>query len=43
VFGNHWPSRSGGQFESEGYRAIARETLGYFHSGSAYTRGNVIR
>jgi len=31
VFGNHWPSRSGGQFESEGYRAIAGETLGYFH------------
>jgi hypothetical protein len=23
VFGNHWPSRSSGQFESEGYRAIA--------------------
>ncbi len=20
IFGNHWPSRSGGQFESEGYR-----------------------
>jgi hypothetical protein len=31
VFGNHWPSRSGGQFESGGYRAIAGETLGYFH------------
>jgi hypothetical protein len=31
VFGNHWPSRSGGQFESEGYSAIAGETLGYFH------------
>jgi predicted extracellular nuclease len=31
VFGNHWPSRSGGQFESEGYRAIARETLSFFH------------
>jgi hypothetical protein len=31
VFGNHWPSRSGGQFESEGYRAIAGETLSYFH------------
>jgi hypothetical protein len=24
VFGNHWPSRSGGQFESEAFRAIAR-------------------
>jgi hypothetical protein len=31
VFGNHWPSRSGGQFESAGYRAIAGETLSYFH------------
>jgi hypothetical protein len=31
VFGNHSPSRSGGQFESDGYRAIAGETLGYFH------------
>lgn len=28
---NHWPSRSGGQFESEGYRQIAGETLSYFH------------
>ena len=27
VFGNHWPSRSGGQYESAGYRAIAGETL----------------
>jgi hypothetical protein len=31
VSGNHWQSRSGGQFESAGYRHIARETLGYFH------------
>ena len=31
VFGNHWPSRSGGQEESAGYRAIAGETLGYWH------------
>jgi predicted extracellular nuclease len=31
VFGNHWPSRSGGQYESEGYRATAGETLSYFH------------
>jgi hypothetical protein len=29
-FGNHWPRR-GGQLESAGYRAIAGETLGYFH------------
>ena len=31
VFGNHWPSRSGGRWESAGYRNIAGETLGYFH------------
>ncbi|MGH3366984.1 MAG: endonuclease/exonuclease/phosphatase family protein [Nocardioidaceae bacterium] len=31
VFGNHWPSRSGGQLESAGYRAIAGETLAFFH------------
>ncbi len=31
VFGNHWPSRSGGASESAGYRAIAGETLAYFH------------
>ena len=31
VFGNHWPSRSGGRWESAGYRDIAGETLGYFH------------
>lgn len=31
VFGNHWPSRSGGQLESAPYRAIAGETLAYFH------------
>ena len=29
--GNHWPSRSGGHFQSDGYRAIAGETLAYFH------------
>ena len=31
VIVNHWPSRSGGQYESEGYRIIAGETLSYFH------------
>jgi len=31
VFGNHWPSRSGGAAESAGYRDIAGETLSYFH------------
>lgn len=31
IFANHWPSRSGGHYESAGYRAIAGETLSYFH------------
>lgn len=30
LVGNHWPSRSGGQFESEPYRIITAETLSYF-------------
>jgi predicted extracellular nuclease len=31
IIGNHWPSRSGGQYESEPYRMIAGETLSYYH------------
>jgi endonuclease/exonuclease/phosphatase family metal-dependent hydrolase len=31
VMGNHWPSRSGGEEKSTAYRAIAGETLAYFH------------
>ncbi|MCP4362375.1 MAG: endonuclease/exonuclease/phosphatase [Chloroflexi bacterium] len=31
LVGNHWPARSGGRLESEGYRAIAGETVAYFH------------
>jgi endonuclease/exonuclease/phosphatase family metal-dependent hydrolase len=31
VVGNHWPARSGGKLESAAYRAIAGETLAYFH------------
>ena len=30
LVGNHWPSRSGGQLESEPYRMMAGETLSYF-------------
>ncbi|MEO1253740.1 MAG: endonuclease/exonuclease/phosphatase family protein [Bacteroidota bacterium] len=30
LIGNHWPSRSGGQYESEPYRIITGETLSYF-------------
>jgi hypothetical protein len=39
VFGNHWPSRSGGQHESAGYRAIAGETLAYFHQRAREVHG----
>ncbi|MGH9778224.1 MAG: endonuclease/exonuclease/phosphatase family protein [Candidatus Acidiferrales bacterium] len=28
--GNHWPSRLGGQYESEPYRIVAAETLAYW-------------
>jgi hypothetical protein len=31
VLGNHWPSRIGGQLESEGYRAIAEGRSDHFH------------
>jgi len=39
VFGNHWPSRSGGTFESAGYRHIAGETLSYFHQRALAVHG----
>jgi endonuclease/exonuclease/phosphatase family metal-dependent hydrolase len=39
VFGNHWPSRSGGQFESAAYRAVAGETLAYFHQRTLEVHG----
>ncbi len=31
LVGCHWPSRSGGQLQSEPYRMLAGETLAYFH------------
>jgi predicted extracellular nuclease len=40
VFGNHWPSRSGGAFESAGYRHIAGETLSYFHQRAREEHGD---
>ncbi len=39
IFGNHWPSRSGGQFESAGYRHIAGETLSYYHQRALEVHG----
>lgn len=40
VLGNHWPSRSGGQAESEAYRAMAGETLAYFHQRVLEVKGD---
>ena len=31
MIGNHWPSRSAGEMDSEPYRIMAGETLSYFH------------
>ena len=39
---NHWPSRSGGAYESRGYRMTAGETLAYWHERIWETRGNDI-
>lgn len=40
VIGNHWPARSGGQYESEPFRIIAGETLGYFHERIRQVQNN---
>ena len=39
---NHWPSRSGGTYESRGYRMTARETLSYWHQRIWEIRGSDI-
>ncbi|MFC2100815.1 endonuclease/exonuclease/phosphatase family protein [Bacteroidota bacterium] len=39
---NHWPSRSGGTYESRGYRMTAGETLSYWHERIWEVRGNEI-
>jgi endonuclease/exonuclease/phosphatase family metal-dependent hydrolase len=31
LIGNHWPSRTRGELESEAFRIVAGEALGYFH------------
>ncbi|MFN3951216.1 MAG: endonuclease/exonuclease/phosphatase family protein [Thermaurantimonas sp.] len=40
VIGNHWPARSGGQFETEPFRIMAAETLSYWLYQIAEKRGN---
>jgi len=39
VLGNHWPSRKGDDPRSAGYRAIAGETLAYFHERTVGVKG----
>lgn len=40
AFANHWPSRSGGDVEeSAGFRAVAAETLAYWHERVREIRG----
>ena len=40
LLGNHWPSRSAGQYESEPFRIIAAETLSYFAEQIQKIKGN---
>lgn len=40
IVGNHWPSRSGGEAESAAYRAMAGETLAYFHERILEVKGD---
>mgnify|MGYP003648845904 CR=1 FL=1 len=40
LMGNHWPSRRGGELESEPYRIMAAETLAYFHERTIEIDGN---
>jgi predicted extracellular nuclease len=39
IMGNHWPSRSGGEAESDAYRAMAGETLAFFHQRVIEVKG----
>lgn len=39
VMGNHWPSRRGGDANSDAYRAMAGETLAYFHQRALEVKG----
>lgn len=40
IIANHWPSRTGGQYESEPFRIMAAETLSYWLYQIAEKRGN---
>ncbi|ABM03330.1 Endonuclease/exonuclease/phosphatase [Psychromonas ingrahamii 37] len=41
VIGNHWPSRLGGEIDSEPYRMMAGETLSYFLDRIKKIRGEI--
>ncbi len=40
AYANHWPSRSGGELKSAGFRAVAGETLAYWHQRVREELGN---
>ncbi|MFH0988685.1 MAG: endonuclease/exonuclease/phosphatase family protein [bacterium] len=40
VAGNHWPSRSGGQYETEPFRMLTAETVSYLLSHQHLTTGS---
>lgn len=40
MIGNHWPSRSGGQYETEPFRIMVGENLAYFHQRIIEKQGN---
>lgn len=40
LIGNHWPSRLGGQYETEPYRLLAGETLAYWHERIVEIKGS---
>ncbi|UJP65407.1 endonuclease/exonuclease/phosphatase family protein [Mongoliitalea daihaiensis] len=42
VIGNHWPARSGGQYQTEPYRMMCGETLSYWISRIIEIRGENI-
>lgn len=42
LIGNHWPSRRGGEHQSEPYRIMAAETLAYWHERIVEIKGESI-
>lgn len=40
VIGNHWPSRIGGELDTEPYRITEAETLSYWNERIARIHGN---